>query len=103
MEDAGVLGAIFGRLTDKSQVADALRVFEEVRKPRAAEVRKRTLAQKAMYGLCRGPAQEDRDAKLSLGPIEGSPNALADPGFQGWLWGYDAADAGVKAWEAQGK
>ncbi|KAJ4416990.1 hypothetical protein N0V82_006439 [Gnomoniopsis sp. IMI 355080] len=99
-EDAGVLGAIFEQLTHVEQIPDALRVFEEVRKPRVSEVRKRTLAQKAMYGMLSGPAQEERDAKLAQGLSKDSPNALADPTFQNWLWGYNAVEAGTKAWKA---
>ncbi|KAH8882060.1 FAD/NAD(P)-binding domain-containing protein [Thozetella sp. PMI_491] len=97
-EDAGVLGGIFARRVDKRQIPDALAVFEQVRKPRVAVVRERTLAQKQVYSLPTGPAQRERDAKMALGPGEGNPNALADPGFQKWLWGYDAMAEGSRAW-----
>lgn len=52
-----------------------------------------------MYGLRPGVEQKERDAKLALGPIKDSPNALADPMFQGWLWSYNAAEAGLGAWQ----
>lgn len=52
-----------------------------------------------MYGLRPGLEQKERDAKLALGPIKDSPNALADPMFQGWLWSYNAAEAGLGAWQ----
>jgi salicylate hydroxylase len=72
------------------QIPDALRVFEEVRKPRALNVRNRTLDQKAMFSLADGPAQEERDAKLRAG---------ADFELFKWLWEYDAARSGQEAWE----
>ncbi|KAM0514716.1 hypothetical protein ACHAP0_001745 [Verticillium nonalfalfae] len=90
-EDAGVLGAIFSQPVGRDQIPDALRVFEEVRKPRASDVRHRTLEQKAMFALLDGPGQEERDAGLRGG---------ADYGLFRWLWEYDAAESGREAWEA---
>ncbi|KAF1922275.1 FAD/NAD(P)-binding domain-containing protein [Didymella exigua CBS 183.55] len=89
-EDAGVLGGIFGQLVRRQQIPDALKVFEEVRKPRASNVRHRTIDQKAMFALADGPAQEERDAKFRAG---------ADFDLFKWLWEYDAAEAGREAWE----
>ena len=89
-EDAGVLGAIFSQSVGRDQIPDALRVFEEVRKPRASDVRHRTLEQKAMFALAHGPAQEERNAKLRAG---------ADYELFQWLWGYDATKSGREAWK----
>lgn len=88
-EDAGVLGAIFSQGVGRDQIVDAVRVFEEVRRPRASEVRHRTLAQKAMFALPDGPEQEARDARLGAG---------ADYALFEWLWEYDAAARGQEAW-----
>ena len=74
----------------RDQIPDALRVFEEVRKPRAADVRHRTLDQKAMFALADGPDQEERDANLRAG---------ADYRLFQWLWGYNAAESGREAWK----
>lgn len=71
------------------QIPDALRVFEEVRKPRAAEVRRRTLDQKAMFAFADGPDQEKRDAKFRAGD---------DHELFEWLWEYDATKSGREAW-----
>ncbi|KAK1996099.1 FAD binding domain-containing protein [Colletotrichum falcatum] len=91
-EDAGVLGAIFSQSVGHDQIPDALRVFEEVRKPRASDVRRRTLDQKAMFALADGPAQEERDARLRAG---------ADYGLFEWLWEYNAVESGTEAWKRQ--
>lgn len=88
-EDAGVLGGIFSHSLVHEQIPDALRMFENVRKPRALDIRHRTLDQKAMFALADGPAQEVRDAKLRAG---------ADFELFRWLWEYDAFKAGQEAW-----
>jgi len=80
-EDAAVLGALFSEIIDISQIPKALSIYETLRKPRAMEVRKRTLAQKIMYGMHDGPHQEAHDRQLALtAPMEG---------MQKWLWGSD--------------
>ncbi|GIK00985.1 hypothetical protein Aspvir_005015 [Aspergillus viridinutans] len=89
-KDAGVLGAIFSQSVGRDQIPNALRVFEQVRKPQASEVRRHTLDQKAMFALADSPEQEERDAKLRAG---------ADYGLFKWLWGYDAAKSGREAWK----
>ncbi|KAK7749333.1 hypothetical protein SLS62_008184 [Diatrype stigma] len=89
-EDAGVLGGIFEQAVERDQIPDALRVFEEVRRPRASDVRHRTLDQKAMFALADGPDQEERDAKLRGG---------TDYELFKWLWEYDAAERGREAWK----
>ena len=85
-----MLGAIFSQSVGRDQIPDALRVFEEVRKPRASDIRHRTLYQKAMFALADGLDQEERDGKLRAG---------ADYGLFQWLWGYNAAESGREAWK----
>ncbi|TQN64249.1 FAD-dependent monooxygenase OpS4 [Colletotrichum shisoi] len=89
-EDAGVLGAIFSQPVRPDQIPDALRVFEEVRRPRASDVRHRTLDQKAMFALADGPEQEERDVQLRSG---------ADYRLFEWLWDYNAVQDGQEAWK----
>ncbi|KAI8626273.1 FAD/NAD(P)-binding domain-containing protein [Xylariaceae sp. FL1651] len=93
-EDAGVLGAIFSQSISPAQIPEALRVFEEVRQPRASEVRHRTIDQKDMYALADGPTQAGRDTRL---------NAGADYELFKWLWEYDATASGREAWKAFAK
>ena len=87
-------------ITNVSQVPDALRIYEQVRKPRTTEIRNRTNAQKITYGLRDGPLQEIRDKELTGAALEGCPNALEDPTFQKWLWGYDAVTEAQCVWNA---
>ncbi|KAJ8107045.1 hypothetical protein OPT61_g9135 [Boeremia exigua] len=90
-EDAGVLGGIFSQSVQLDQIPDALRVFEEVRKPRASAVRHRTLDQKAMFGMADGPDRVRRDANLRAG---------ADHELFKWLWEHDATESGREAWKS---
>ncbi|KAL4875384.1 FAD binding domain-containing protein [Aspergillus karnatakaensis] len=89
-EDAGVLGGIFSQGVTREQIPDALRVFEQVRKPRASQVRHRTLDQKAMFAFPDGFEQRERDARLRAG---------ADYRLFEWIWGYDAFESGREAWK----
>ena len=89
-EDAGVLGAIFSHPIERDDIADALRVFEEVRRPRASKVRQRTLEQKTMFALTEDGKQQERDENLRAG---------ADFELFQWLWDYDAVQSGRRAWQ----
>jgi salicylate hydroxylase len=73
-----------------NQIPNALRVFEEVRKPRTSEVRRRTLDQKAKFALDEGPEQKARDVEFRAG---------VDHGLFQWLWEYDAVRSGKEAWK----
>ncbi|KAI9162714.1 FAD-dependent monooxygenase OpS4 [Paramyrothecium foliicola] len=99
-EDAAVLGAIFAQTLDKTQILEALEVFQSVRKPRVDKVLERTLARKAMYSIHDGPEQQQRDERLAHPLENGSPDELANLDFQDWLWGYDAYSDGATAWQA---
>lgn len=97
-EDAAAIGAIFLQISEPSQIGHALRIFEQVRRPRTDKVRERTLARKVMYGLADSPQQILRDKRLAV--ALDSPDELAHPEFQKWLWGYDAAADAARAWSA---
>ena len=88
-EDAGVLGGIFSHPITHDQIPDALRVFEQVRRPRASKVRQRTLEQKALFALPDGQDREARDAAFRAG---------GDFDLFKWLWEYNAAESGKEAW-----
>ncbi|KAL9107507.1 MAG: hypothetical protein Q9227_007609 [Pyrenula ochraceoflavens] len=99
-EDASVIGTLFSSIKEFSQIPDALRIYEEIRKPRATEVRKRTDAQKIVYGLSDGPEQRRRDQELMAAARgKGFPHAVEDPDFQARLWGYDAELVAKQHWE----
>lgn len=55
---------------------------------------------KYMFGMADGPAQHERDRRLSLGKHEGSPFALDDPVFRILLWGHDAILEAREGWKS---
>lgn len=67
-----------------------MKIFEDVRRPRASDVRRRSLDQKVMFALADGAEQEKRNAKLLAGE---------DYHLFEWLWGYDAIESGREAWK----
>ncbi|KAI0183631.1 hypothetical protein EV127DRAFT_457420 [Xylaria flabelliformis] len=90
-EDAGMLGAIFAKVTDKRQIPDAVKVFKRARQPRTARIRQLTLAQQTLNKLADGPLQEARDLQLA--------QSTGTTQLWDWLWGYDAALDGEKSWQ----
>lgn len=78
-----------------------LSLYERVRLPRATQVRRRSHAMRATHGFPDGAQQRERDRLMALAPFDGHPNAWADPVFQPWLWGHDAAAAAGQAWDAE--
>ena len=67
------------------------------------EVRRRSHAMRVTHGYPDGPLQRERDRLMKLAPFAGHPNAWADPVFQPWLWGYDAAAEANNVWDAYQK
>ncbi|KAI0021829.1 FAD/NAD(P)-binding domain-containing protein [Xylariomycetidae sp. FL0641] len=93
-EDAAMLGTILGNITKKEQIPAAISVCEELRKPRATRIKQAAKAQKAVYALPDGPVQEERDANLGKAPLGSDTSPFK------WVWEYDAAAEGTRAWQA---
>lgn len=99
IEDGAVLGKLFEFIQDKSQLADLLQVYESIRKSRTTQVVKGSTALRDIFHMEDGSQQQERDRQLlSEEPFEGYPNRWADPVFQPFLFGYDAAEEAVRAW-----
>ena len=83
IEDAVVLAACL-REVDAARVADALRRYEAIRRPRASEVQQMSRGREVRNHLPDGPAQRERDRALANG----------DPlGQSAWLYGHDLESA----------
>ena len=56
-----------------------------------------------MHDMCQlvdGSAQKERDRVFrEERPGEGFPNPWADPGFQQWMWAFDARATAQRSWE----
>jgi len=62
LEDGAVLGRILSHVTEKSQLRQAVKLYESVRKARSEGIVKETFHQRNAFHMPDGPAQEDRDA-----------------------------------------
>lgn len=99
IEDAAVLSGLLSHIEHKCQTADILSIYERLRKPRAMQVKRQSLATRSINGMADGPLQRERDRQLSSHqPFAGYPNPLADPVFSKWLFGYHAFEEVEKAW-----
>jgi salicylate hydroxylase len=82
IEDAAALTACFSRRGD--DVEAALKLYEDVRLPRATQIQTMSWDNKARLHMPDGPAQQQRDAEMTSG--------RSDVSFRAWLYAYDAAD-----------
>jgi len=99
VEDGAVLGALFEKVQEKSQLPDLLLIYEAIRKARTTQVVKGSTSLRDIFHMNDGPQQQERDRQLlEQEPFEGFPNRWADPVFQSFLFGYDAYVEAYRAW-----
>ena len=95
MEDGAVLGNVLAALQSKSQLPDALRLYESLRKKRGEAIVRETFAQRRDFHMLDGEEQQARD-ELMLGQLGKEqieckfPSRWQCPEVQPWLYGYDA-------------
>jgi len=69
-----------------------------MRAPRARRMRQQSNYMHDICQLIDGPAQIERDRVFrEEQPGEGFPNPWADPGFQRWMWDFDAKATAERA------
>ncbi len=91
IEDGAVLAACFAE-TERSDIPQALRLYESLRLPRTWRVQAASSENKTRFHLPDGPEQRARDARLG--------DASADWFLYGiaWVYGHDAeAIEGLKS------
>jgi salicylate hydroxylase len=93
IEDGAALASILKAIPN--DVPEALRRYEEARKPRATRLQEASAANRTRFHLADGPEQQVRDAAMANGG-DRSLDAMS------WLYGHDAAalsphDASVTA------
>ncbi|KAK4546137.1 hypothetical protein LTR36_002274 [Oleoguttula mirabilis] len=94
IEDGAVLGNVLAALEAKSQLPEALRLYERLRKQRGEAIVRETFAQRSSFHMISGPEQEARD-ELMLSKLGKEidckfPSRWQCPEVQPWLYGYDA-------------
>ncbi|KIW00735.1 uncharacterized protein PV09_07719 [Verruconis gallopava] len=96
LEDGAVLGLILGKISDKSQLAGALHMYENLRKKRGEAIVRETFKQRRDFHMPDGAEQEARD-RIFMSRFEKEdetnepfPSRWTCPVVQRWLYGYDA-------------
>ncbi|KFY77354.1 hypothetical protein V499_03212 [Pseudogymnoascus sp. VKM F-103] len=64
MEDGATIGLILGKITSKSQLPQALQMFQTMRKARGEAVARESLKMRTFYHMRDGPEQQERDSLL---------------------------------------
>ncbi|KAK0784976.1 hypothetical protein LTR91_021706 [Friedmanniomyces endolithicus] len=101
IEDGAVLGNVLGALQSKSQLPEALRLYERLRKKRGESIVRETFAQRHDFHLHDGPEQQERD-ELMLSKLGREidckfPSRWQCPEVQPWLYDYDALEETARA------
>lgn len=101
-EDAAVLGNLLSKIgNDASQIPAVLKVYEQVRLPRATQIQTNTVNLRHTFHLHDGPEQEARDRAMGADMADRSDNPNLFAGAQqAGLYGYDADSEADKAWAA---
>ena len=100
LEDAAVLGELFGRSQNPRSAAEKQRLlglYEQCRKPRTEMVVQRGNLQQWLYHLHDGPEQQKRDHEMqAMNP--GEALAWRDSGLAPQLLGYRVEDDVNRLW-----
>lgn len=101
-EDGAALAEILSQINSRSQLLDALKVFEQVRILRSGQMQEASLVNGKLWHFADGPEQRARDAAMRPEveglKVEESPNQWSDPVTAAWTYGYDAEEEARKAW-----
>jgi salicylate hydroxylase len=100
LEDAAVLGELFGRSTNPRDPAEKRRllaIYEQCRKPRTEMVVERGNRQQWLYHLGDGPEQRERDRAMRA-MEEGEALAWRDTGLSPQLLGYKVEEDVDRYW-----
>jgi len=83
IEDGATLASVLATMTGDPK--DALRRYEELRKPRASRLQQASAANRTRFHLPDGPEQQARDAAMAASGDRSMANI-------GWLYAHDASD-----------
>jgi len=100
LEDAAVIGELFGRSTnprDPIEKRRLLAIYKQCRKPRTEMVVERGNRQQWLYHLHDGPEQKERDRAMQA-MEEGEALAWRDSGLSPQLLGYKVEEDVDRYW-----
>lgn len=98
LEDGAVLGELFARITDASQIPNVLQMYEGLRKQRTTRVVQGSLIQGKACKFRDGEEQEERDRLFATVGLDEDTFPVAAPRYRDWLMDYDAVAEVEKAW-----
>lgn len=101
IEDGGVLGQLFSKITDASQISTVLKIYEALRKPRTTRVVQSSLEQGLTCKLRDGEKQQERDRLFTTPELDEYPVHFAKRKFRDFLLGYDAFAEVDQAWKGR--
>ncbi|KDR66463.1 hypothetical protein GALMADRAFT_259251 [Galerina marginata CBS 339.88] len=87
-EDAETLRCLFSRIRSPGQISHFLTAYEEIRQPRAGWGLQYDLGFHSWLRLPNGPAQDDRNANLTLSMANGSWDCMDESLFRA-VWGNE--------------
>jgi salicylate hydroxylase len=102
VEDAAALAEALSFIRHRSQIAQAVGIYEAVRVPRASAMHEASYRHAYTMHLPDGPEQEARDMAM-LAEVEGShfissPSQWSDPATQLWAYDHNPNKAVREAW-----
>lgn len=103
LEDAAVLGELFGRSTNPRSPLEKRRllaIYEKCRKPRTEMVVRRGNLQQYLYHLHDGPEQQERDRKMRA-KEPGEALAWRDSELAPQLLGYEVSKDVDRFWHTE--
>ncbi|KAI5477125.1 putative Monooxygenase [Pseudohyphozyma bogoriensis] len=100
VEDAAVIGYIFGKLTNLEDIHKSLLVYQHARKARAELAVATAAANGRELHHADGDAQKDRDERFKASANGGSnPDKAVDKGTQKWLYEHDCVKDVEERWD----
>jgi len=102
VEDGVALATVVSAMSSVELLSDALKVFEQVRRKRTAQMQHASLINGRIWHYADGPTQQARDEAMRP-EVEGkpfleSPNQWSDPVTSHWCYAYDAEVEMLDAW-----
>ena len=107
IEDGAALAEVFQLISRKSDVGEALKVWERVRLQRTSQMQEASLLNGKLWHFADGPEQEARDTgmrpEVEGGQFVSSPNQWSDPTTQRWCYNYNATAEIVRGWRMRSR
>jgi salicylate hydroxylase len=93
VEDGVALARALTKIQARSDIPEALLIYEKVRIERTSQMQEASLLNGQLWHFPDGPLQQARDEAMlpeTKGlPFTHSPNQWSDPATQMWCYGYD--------------